>query len=289
MASRAHLLFFHINPHRHAGKKRAIKMEQKHLFQHYADVRDEWAAMNLSPWQANQQSIGQTQAIQRKSDEFQEWAEMDISSENRCPETGILESEFPRETEDEELLRRYNANKDYMSRLAVIAETRCKTPKEWRAAEAEEKIKRPPCGIGVMTHKSAFEMQEHYGAKAFRKRTAEIRLLADISDCESEIAEYDEQRIKFAQTNRKNRLRSAINKMNHRRERIVHLKIKLAQLQRKISPIEDKNMQWLGITEKIKIADTARIIAEERRGIGTTYGFNPLAQSRETAEIMFTD
>ena len=48
-------------------------------------------------------------------------------------------------------------------------------------------------------------------------------------------------------------------------------------------------MKWLGVIQKIRIADIAKEIKCERGGNGNKYGFNPNMSSRETATDMFQE
>jgi len=70
---------------------------------------------------------------------------------------------------------------------------------------------------------------------------------------------------------------------------MLDLQIGMEQRLRKTEHYEHLVMKWRGIMAKINEAGVALEIAAERRGVGNKYGFNPKAQSRETAEKMHED
>lgn len=176
--------------------------------------------------------------------------------------------------------------KAWEQKLALIATTNCKSRQEWQNDDARDMRM---LATGVMSHKSAGELLEHYQDKTQSLYHTERLYERQITECQNMITGLKQQIRELEPTNRKRALRSAQNKLNHWQARLAGLQCDLMRHQRKERRIEQKSMKWLGITEKIKTADIAREIKQEKGGIGNKYGFNPKAQSRETAEIMFED
>lgn len=176
--------------------------------------------------------------------------------------------------------------KPYEQNLALIATTNCKSRQGWQNDEADDMRM---CATGIMVHKSAEELLEHYRAKIQSIYHTEILYERQIADCKQMIVKLGQQIVALELTNRKRALQSAKNKLKHWKERLTSLQCDLAHQQNREKRIEHKCMKWLGITEKIKIAETALEIKQEKASLGNKYGFNPKAQSRETAEIMFSD
>ncbi len=176
--------------------------------------------------------------------------------------------------------------RDWEERLALIAITNCKSKKEWQNEEAKDMCLK---ATGTMTHKSAGELLDRYRDKIQRIYQTETVYNRQIKRCEEMISTLKRQISELEPTNRKRALRSAQNKLKHWRERLMGLQCQLAGHLHTENRLEQKSMKWLGITEKIKIANIRQEIRQEKLCAGNKYGFNPLGQSRETAEIMFTD
>ena len=174
----------------------------------------------------------------------------------------------------------------YERRISEIAAANCKTRKEWQDEEAEDMR---PLATGVMTQKSAGELLERYQTKIQGIYRTEKWYEKQVVECDLRIAELEKETENLAQTNRKRALTGARNKLKHWRARRAGLQRDAMRHLGKERRLEKKNMKWRGVMEKIKEADTARAIRDERRGIGNKYGFNPKAKSRATAEIMFHD
>jgi hypothetical protein len=176
--------------------------------------------------------------------------------------------------------------RDYEQKIAQIADANCKTPTEWRNAEADDMRH---SATGVMVHKSAGELLERYRGKIQSVYRTEQWYEQQIGECEARIAELQKQIVELVQTRRRRTLRGAQNKLRHQRARLAGLQCNLMRHWGKERRLEQKSMKYAGIMEKIKTADVARQIRAERGGVGNKYGFNPHAADRETAEIMFTD
>jgi len=176
--------------------------------------------------------------------------------------------------------------KEWEQKLSLIAVSNCKSRSEW---QNEEALDIRLMATGVMVHKSAEELLQRYRDKIQRIYKTESMYEKQIKTCEVMIDNLKSQIVALEHTERKRALRSAKNKLKHWQERLTGLKINMAHHLSKENRLEYKNMKWLGITEKIKTAAISHEIQEEKRGTGNKYGFNPKAQSRETAEIMFTD
>ena len=176
--------------------------------------------------------------------------------------------------------------KPYEQDLALIATTNCKSRRGWQNDEANDMRM---CATGIMVHKSAEELLEYYRDRIQSIYHTESLYERQIADCKQMIITLEQQIIDLKSTNRQRALQSAKNKLKHWQERLADLQCNLAYQQNREKRIERKCLKWLGITEKIKIAETACEIKHEKTCLGNKYGFNPKAQSRETAEIMFLD
>lgn len=172
-------------------------------------------------------------------------------------------------------------------KISGIAEQECKTPAQWRKKEAEDTIKIN--ALGSPRHKSADECLEQSRRKLQIAHDNENRIQAEIDKYTRIVQDKEEAIIELSITGFKNRLRSAKNKQSHAKGCIVILEQKLAKQSTKIKHHEYLFMKWLGINEKLKLAYIKQEIRDEKAGIGNTYGYNPKAKSRETAEIMFHD
>lgn len=175
---------------------------------------------------------------------------------------------------------------NYEFKIANIAEQDCKTPAQWQNEEAEDiRIN----ALGAMKYRSAGECLELCQDKLQRAYTNEKRVQTEI-DKYLAIIQDKEQIIKeLSNTGYKNRLRSANNKLEHAKGCIVVLECELSKQEPKTQRYERLIMKWTGINEKLKLAHIKQEIRAEKAGIGNKYGYNPKAQSRETAEIMFQD
>ena len=220
-------------------------------------------------------------------DIWQEYAAMMSPSRIHTPE------ELRRNLEKDRHQRRINTTRHlptplekYELRVAEIAERQCKTPAEWRKDDAEDMRH---LASGEMWHKSAGECLERYEMKMQGIYRFWGRYKNQTAACEQMIAELEQLVAELTPTNRKKALQSAQNKLGHWRGRKLDLQRLLVRHRPKERRYERLTMKWRGINEKIKVADIARQIWDERRGIGNKYGFNPKAQDRETAEIMFQD
>ena len=171
-------------------------------------------------------------------------------------------------------------------RLSEIAERNCKTRAEWEKDIAEDMRHE---ASGISRQKSATEWLESYQNKIQAYYEMDERLHGDLDICEKMIDKLESEQARLPNKTSRRKQNSAQNKLDHWCGRKISLEQDLSRLEKKILRFESKNMQWLGIVGKIKEADIARLIREERNGIGNTYGFNPKAKSRGTAEIMHQD
>jgi hypothetical protein len=140
-----------------------------------------------------------------------------------------------------------------------------------------------------MNYKQPDQMLTHYQEKSEIANNSEKRHSDKIANCLSKISELENLRIKLLGTNYKRRQRKIENKLNHWKQLLSDLQDRLNKFEQKSTKYNDETMKWIGIVEKIKNIEIANEITKEKRMIGNKYGFNPLAQSRETAEIMFED
>lgn len=171
-------------------------------------------------------------------------------------------------------------------KIAQIAEQECKTPAQWRNLEAcDIRIN----ALGAMVYKNASECLERSQDKIQSAYANEERIQAEINRYRATIQDKETIIEELSNTGFKNRLRSAKNKLNHAKGCIVTLEHELAKQSIKTQRYERLLMKWKGINEKLKLAHIKQTIREEKVGFGNTYGYNPKAQSRETAEIMFHD
>ncbi len=200
-----------------------------------------------------------------------------------------LESERAKRREHTQEQGKFFVNdplKPYEQNLALIATTNCKSRQDWQNGEADDMRM---CATDIMVHKSAEELLERYRVKIQSIYRTESLYERQIADCKQMIVKLGQQIVVLEPTNRKRALHSAKNKLKHWQERLTGLQCDLVHHQNREKHIEQKCMKWLGITEKIKIAETELEIKHEKAGLGNKYGFNPKAQFRETAETMFLD
>lgn len=175
---------------------------------------------------------------------------------------------------------------NYELKIAKIAESECKTPAQWQNEEAEDiRIN----ALGDMTHRSAGECLERYQLKIQMAYKNENRIQSEINRYLTIIQEKEKLIAELSPTGYKNRLRSARNKLEHAKGCKVILECELAKQSLKTQRYERLIMKWIGINEKLTFAHIKQEITDEKAGIGNKYGYNPKAQSRETAEIMFQD
>lgn len=174
------------------------------------------------------------------------------------------------------------------SRLDDIALSKCKSKTEYLLEQAEADIKRRPVGIGAMEHKQVDEMALHYRDKATRAQNSELRAQAEVIKCESTIEKLKQIAGQITGTRAQRRIE---NQLEHWQARLSDKQDILLKHQRKTAKFDDAAMKWRGIEAKIELGKIIKEIALEKRGNSTAnkYGFNPLAQDRETAEIMFQD
>ena len=177
-------------------------------------------------------------------------------------------------------------HKDYNQTRVAVAMAECKSKSEWQVDDVKYA---QISTTGVMIHKSAEECLELTLDKVQQKYRIEDWYAKQIGDCERRIAELKSEITELTGTNRKRALRGAKSKLTHWQARLTGLQCNLMASWNKTNKYEKQSMKWTGIIGHIKIAEIAKTIKDERRGIGNKYGFNPKAQSRETAEIMFND
>lgn len=168
-------------------------------------------------------------------------------------------------------------HQDYDRKLAEIALDKCKSKKEWQDMEADDQRTK---ATGHMTELSAEELMERYIDKTNLSYNAEQWFMEQIKLCEKELA-Y------IAITNISERKKH--NKITHWQERRTGYLVKLHVQIHKTHRLESFALKWCGIYHKIKLANIAKEIAAERKGVGNKYGFNPNMQSRETATGIFED
>lgn len=175
---------------------------------------------------------------------------------------------------------------NYELKIAKIAEFECKTPAQWRQAEANDiRIN----ALGAMKYRSAGECLEISQDKLQRAYANEKRIINEIQRYKSQIQTYEQTIQELSNTGYKNKLRSAKNKLKHARGCIIVFECSLAKQNIKTQRYYDKVMKWTGVNEKLKLSHINQTIREEKAGFGNAYGYNPKAQSRDTAEIMFQD
>lgn len=175
------------------------------------------------------------------------------------------------------------------SKLNDVAMAACKTKTGWREVDADD-IRRGT--RGAMLHRQPDELKERYTNKAVIAYHAENWYEKQIDDCEKRIAALMSELASPAQKNTKRQTEKSINnKLMHWRKRMIDLEIGMAKRLRQTERYERLAMKWRGIMARIEEAEIAREIWLERHGGGNDnkYGFNPKGQSRDDAEIMFTD
>lgn len=227
--------------------------------------------------------------IQQNQDIWQEYANCMNSVQARQPTPEEIAKTLTKERHERLINTTRHLNSDlenYGLNIADIAEQECKTPSQWRDEEAED-IRFN--ALGAMTHKNASELLERYQLKIQMAYNNEKRILEEIHRYEAKIKEYENLVAELSETGYKNRLRSAKNKLEHAKGCKVILENELATQELKTHRYEHLIMKWIGINEELNLAHIKQEINDEKAGIGNKYGYNPKAQSRETAETMFQD
>lgn len=169
-------------------------------------------------------------------------------------------------------------HKEYDQKLAKVALANCKSKKEWQDMEAD--YRRVPDWL-VVTHISAQESLELYIGKINRSYRAENWYMAEIKKCEQAIYEINH--------NTTISQRSKSNRMEHWQTRRANYLIKLHIQVAKTHRLESLVMKWRGVCEKIRLAEIAKEIKAEKRGIGNKYGFNPNMRDRSSATDIFDE
>lgn len=170
----------------------------------------------------------------------------------------------------------YDPLSEYDRRIAEKALTECKNSDEWRALEADDiRFK----ATGVMNAMGAEELLDRYKQKIQLAYRAEVWFSKQIQICDTKLSELNEQ----VQT------KSVKNKIQHWKERKLTYDLGLCEQIQKTNRYERLIMKWLGICQKIKIADIQNEIKRECQGDGNKYGYNPNMASRETATGIFEE
>lgn len=228
--------------------------------------------------------------IQQNQDMWQEYLEYKNSNcflKQPTPEEMAETLAEERDQRQAHTIRHRNSDlENYGLKVATVAEQECKTPAQWRNEEAEDiRIN----ALGAMTHRSAGECLERYQLKIQMAYNNEKRIQSEINRYLAIIQEKEKLIAELSPTGYKNRLRSARNKLEHAKGCKVILECELAKQSLKTQRYERLIMKWIGINEKLTLSHIKQEIKAEKAGIGNKYGYNPKAQSRETAEIMFQD
>jgi len=168
-------------------------------------------------------------------------------------------------------------HKEYDRKLVEIALAQCKSKEDWHDMEADDQRM---MATGVMTHRSAQDLLERYVDKINQSYKAELWYTAEIRKCEQEIAKIEQSDISAKRRH---------NKLEHWQARKLNYLVNLCTQTIKTDRFERLVTKWRGICEKIRIAEIAHEIRNERAGHGNKYGFNPNMQDRETATGIFTD
>lgn len=165
---------------------------------------------------------------------------------------------------------------EYDTKITEKALQECKSLPEWKALEANDiRIN----ATGIMKTRSIEELLERYKLKIQHAYRAEIWFTNQLTKCQTKLVELQSQ----PQT------KSTRNKIKHWTERKLVFELGLASQIDKTHRYERMIMKWLGVIQKIRIADIAKEIKCERWGNGNKYGFNPNMSSRETATDMFQE
>lgn len=166
---------------------------------------------------------------------------------------------------------------EYEDKLLKRALEELKSKKEWQDLEADDMRHK---ATGIMPQMSAFELLERYQNKIQRTYKAENWFKDKIDECDRVIAETN--------TWKTNNKRKA-NKLKHWRGKRAEFDKKYREYTDESNRYERLIYKWASICEQIKQADIAKEIANEKRGYGNRYGYNPFMQSRETACGIFED
>lgn len=227
--------------------------------------------------------------IQRNQEIWQEYLKLEDSSYHRILSPGNVEA-LEQEGLESDLgipITKLTPAERQELKIVHIAEQECKTRAQWRKEETENIIRTN--AIGSLRHKSADECLERSRQKLQSAYNNEARIMSEIDNYRAIIHDKEKNIERLSRTGYKNRLRSEKNKLDHAKGCIIILERELVKKSIKTKFYDYLVMKWIGVNEKLKLAHINQEIREEKAGIGNKYGFNPKAQSRETAEMIFQD
>lgn len=165
----------------------------------------------------------------------------------------------------------------YEEKLLRRALKELKTKKEWQDLEADDIRVKTSC---IMTQMPAFALLEHYKDKIQHSYKAEDWFKARMDECDKVI-----KTTSAWHTNSKKKA----NILKHWRSERVRFDLGYYRAINKSNRYERLINKWKSICYQIELADIAKEIEAEKRGIGNKYGFNPFMQSRENATSIFED
>ena len=169
--------------------------------------------------------------------------------------------------------------------LAKRAEAACLSRAGWQALDASEK-RGLLCEVW-MIHKDASEMLEYYQEKLSTAHNAKKNALKG-QDWYEKRQETLKANIALLPSNGRRRLKKANNKLAWARQKaMLDCEFALSKHQRKIEFCESKIIKWLGIVEKIKLAEITKQLQAEKDGrVAPRYGYGI---SRGESEFIHED
>lgn len=208
-----------------------------------------------------------------KQDLYKEYADMMAAENGDYYNT----EEFGKKLANSPVFKIIDKLEGYEEKLLNRALKELKTKKEWQDLEADDiRVK----ATGIMNQMSAFELLERYKDKIQRSYKSEAWFKTRLDECDKVI---EATRAWRHDTKKK------ANILKHWRSERVRFDLGYWRAIRKSNRYERLINKWSSICYQIELADIAKEIESEKRGIGNKYGFNPTMQSRATAIDVFVD
>lgn len=211
--------------------------------------------------------------MQKELDLYQEYADMMALENGDYYNT----EEFGKQLAKSPVWKTMDKLAAYEEKLLKRALKELKTKQEWRDLEADNiRVK----ATGAMNQMSAFALLDRYKDKIQHTYKSEAWFKAKMDECDKVIAETNAW---------KTDSKKKFNILKHWRNERVRFKLGYWRAIQKSNRYERLIRKWESICYQIELADIAKEIEAEKRGIGNKYGYNPFMQSRETAIGIFED
>lgn len=208
-----------------------------------------------------------------QKDTYKEYADMMAAENGDYYNT----EEFGKKLANSPVFKIIDKMEGYEEKLLKRALRELRDKKEWQDLEADDiRVK----ATGIMTQMSAFALLEHYRDKIQHSYKSEDWFKNKLEECDKVI-----EATSTWQYNSKKKA----NILKHWRSERVRFDLGYYRAINKSNRYERLIRKWESICYQIELADVAKEIEAEKRGIGNKYGFNPFMQSRATATGVFTD